>query len=309
MFRVGPHRFDLATTVGGPVLAVAGPGPHAAVADLVNHAVGPDGPAIRAALEADRSWSDYPLAVEVPIHEGDAEEMRTSWREQGGAPTEGPMLRLVTAGGLAGIPRAEYLAAVDALAAMRASFVPPEGPWLFRPDPINSVPHPEDLRIARSLDERARAVDAGVPVEGFEPDETLAARRALLADCEAAGLFSERYADARTRALDFWGCTTLAAWHRAAQELRAWLDDPRRLARYAAVPRLLDAPVTVDAIRLYAPTRERAEWLLAGEALVPDTAEEDQGTTFRRGAEGWVTLRWRRDGARPALLAWGRGAR
>lgn len=191
---------------------------------------------------------------------------------------------------------------VEQLVELRARDGAP-APWLFRPDPLWPSAHPDERAVLEDLESRAVTLD-----DAGATDDILT-RQVLLRDLDAVGLLSPVQRGPKSHVLMRWGLPHLVAWYDAAAAAAAYLESSgrRRYVPDAAAEPVLGSPVSIDLFRggLVVPaTVDADEWTSWGEALLGIAPRPGNGGQYlHHDADGWVTVRWRRDHpARPSLV-------
>ncbi len=217
------------------------------------------------------------------------------------------------------VPRSTLRAVLDRLTELRRQAPKPEGPWLFRRDPLWNEPAACEDEALRELEVRASELDqleaaresGAAGGDALEVAAEVAVKRQfLLRDLEAAGLLADAFAPVKLHYLRLWSLPVLAGYTASAEQLHRYL---RGAERRGLLPEErhnspLDAWVSLDWFRRgQAPPAESAHFYrlaLCERALrEAPPVEGYSGEVFTRLGGELVRLEWRRDnGVMPALL-------
>lgn len=304
--KVGPYVLNLMVVYGGPLLAAEGE--TEALAELLNHAVKLPDTGIAEAIRTAGAGEGPAASVFPPEHEEEDRALRAAWAAKTGEQLgKGQVAKVVYIGSNVPEVPVSWEALRKGLAELeeiRAGWVPEPGPWLFVRPSLRPFVTPEDEALVRSLEKEAQAIDeldfrAEV---GREPASLIARRRKFLTACRDAGVFSPDYGAARDQWLQLWAAERLLALRRAAARLRAW-----NLFKEDEQPP--DGSACLDYVRLqlWPPGEDGEAWAGSALRLLPAASEDDQGAAIEKVGSSIVTVWWRRDGERPALLAVARG--
>jgi|GEM_PF-5890360 len=287
----------------GPLPAVDEGADSEAVAQLLNHAVSIPEDGLAEAIEEGREGGNLFTDL-TPATVADDQSLRDTWAALTGDELgPGEVARVGVAGreDTTAVSWAALRKALAELRAMRATWQPEPGPWLFvRPVKL-PYPTPEDYAIVTDLELEAAAIDdQDLDAEvGREPVELIERRRRFLKRCQQAGIFDQSHAEVRSSWIGAaWCCNRLSDLRAAVTRLREW-----GLLESDQEP--LDGPVCLDYVRheLWPPGDDGLSWARSAISLLcNDPPAGDQGMIIESVGGTITTVAWRRDGDGPALV-------
>lgn len=266
-----------------------------------------------AVAEGRDAWTGY-YGLRRPTPEDDLAAAAAAWRAETGGALGDDVFVIESAlyPGVVVLPRPTLLALVTELQRLWAAAPKPPAPWLFRSAPSRHEPAPGEDEPLYPLEREAEALDALVARERTVEHvaEEAVKRRSLLFGLEASGILTEDFFETKRAALRAWGLPILESYLEAAELLNRYLRSRERVSAFGSVgpTRALDAAVSLDYFRTPSeppPNTTAFAWCVDGERVVlgADVVDGYEGEIVTRGPAGWVTVRWRRDVDRPALVA------
>ena len=205
----------------GPVLSIQ-KGFFDPIAWIINPAVTGEEPQLAEKLAQGQDVIiEMRYAVRPTAEDDDLDEAKAQWRELTGS-DPGEDVYILGTGFTTHevvLPRQTLLEIIQTLKKLRAEFPEPPFPWLFRLKPYYPIPTEGEKELVQKLEERAVAFKKPPPQEQTrqaEPEISTGRQEALLADLEAAGVFSSAYSEKKQHWLQVWHCPTLLTYHKDA---------------------------------------------------------------------------------------------
>lgn len=305
-WKVGPYLLELVPNYSGPFPCGELSSEADTVAAFIDRVLTEDGAHFRQAIVEEKSDSDAVCRVSPATDARDARAMQETWESLTGERLEPQELARVGSGSMiislpSGIVSwAALRKAVAELEAVRKAWRPVSGPGLFTRPTQASYVTPDDVAIVKSLETEVTTIEAlDLEVEvGREPQALIARRREFLRRCQEAAIFAGDYPSERKIALSNFLARRLLDLRLSVLELRRWGflaedQDP------------LDGRICLDFVRLKLwPNDENGQsWARDALKMVPETSDGEQGSVYQHVGHSTITVWWRKDSYRPALLA------